>query len=69
MSHNEKFGFSKDGNLKSITYFCLETLKNNFFLMEKDIINSFAISPNDDFLLLNTGKEIPELHLWNIETK
>lgn len=69
VTHDEKEAFCIDGDLKSITQVCLVNYNTKQFIIEKDIINSMAISGNDEFLLLNTGTEIPELHIWEIKTR
>lgn len=45
VSNEENFAFCLHGDLKKVSFINLEDMSVDFFVEEKDLINSMAISP------------------------
>jgi WD40 repeat protein len=66
--HDESALYFVHGNSKAIDELNLETFTlQSKIIQEKHQIISGAIDPDDQYLLVNTSYELPELHLWRLK--
>lgn len=66
--HDERALYFVHGNSKGIDELNLETYTiQSKVIQEKHQIISTSIDPEDQYLLVNTSYELPELHLWRLK--